>query len=54
MPVKLGKDKEGNFARWGGGKKYQFTTAAGKTAAKNKASKQGQAAYSHGFKEKKK
>lgn len=54
MPVHLGKDKKGNFAQWGGGKRYHFTTASGKSAAKNKASKQGQAAYAHGYKEKKK
>ena len=53
MPVRTGKDKKGRFARWGGhGKKYYFKTEAAKTAAKRKATKQGQAAHAAGYKSK--
>ena len=44
MPVQLGKDKDGCFARWGdAGKKYYYTCGdeAARNAAKTKAYKQG-------------
>ena len=52
MPVHIGKDKKGNFAQWGGQKKYHFT-GSGKSRAIKKAEAQGRAAYSSGYKKKK-
>ena len=50
MPTRIGKDKKGQYARWGGhGKKYYFKTASGRKAAIKKANKQGQAAHAHGY-----
>ena len=46
MPLKNGKDKNGNYYKFGpGGKKYYYTAghAPSRTRAKNKALKQGRA-----------
>ena len=52
MPVHRGKDSDGPYYQWGGnGKKYHYTAndAASRESAKDKASKQGQAAHAHGY-----
>jgi len=52
MPIKLGKDGNGCFARWGAGKKYYYTcgNAEARKRAQAKASQQGKAAYAKGYK----
>lgn len=53
MPVALGKDKKGSFARWGAsGKKYYYTTGDkdSREEAIAKANRQGQAAHAAGYK----
>lgn len=55
MPIHAGKDSRGKYMRWGHhGKKYYYTSAAGRSMAKKKAQKQAVAAYSHGYVENKK
>ena len=52
MPVTTGKDTQGCFARWGKtGKKYHYRcgSAMGRKRAKKKASQQGQAIFSSGY-----
>jgi hypothetical protein len=46
MPVKEGKDKLGNWARWGTkGKKYYWNTQIGRTMAIRLAERQGRAIH---------
>lgn len=54
MPIHTGQDIKGHFYQWGGqGKKYYYDPKSeqSKEAAKHKAGKQAQAAYSHGYRE---
>jgi phage-related protein len=53
MPTKLGHDSKGSYYQWGdSGAKYHFKAGdnQSKQEAKNKANKQGQAAYANGYK----
>lgn len=53
MPVKSGKDKKGNFLRWGSsGKKYYYKAgnATSRRRAYNKARRQARAARASGYK----
>jgi len=53
MPTHTGKDKKGCYAQWGNhGHKYYYEcgNAVAREAAKDKADKQGRAAYAHGYK----
>ncbi len=53
MPTHTGSDSKGCYAQWGGsGKKYYYKCGdeGARKAAEAKASKQGQAAYAHGYK----
>jgi hypothetical protein len=52
MPVKRGRDKNGPYYQWGdSGKKYHYAVGdkAGRERAKQRASKQGQAAHARGY-----
>jgi hypothetical protein len=52
MPVHRGKDKDGPYYQWGDrGKKYRYTSgdARSREAAKQRATKQGQAARAGGY-----
>lgn len=52
MPVHTGKDKEGNYYRWGtSGKKFHFdpSSESSKSNAKSKAEKQARAIYASGY-----
>jgi hypothetical protein len=52
MPVHRGRDGDGPYYQWGGrGKKYRYKAGdkQSRTAAKQKASKQGQAAHAGGY-----
>ena len=52
MPVHRRTDSKGTYYQWGGsGKKYYYTSgnARSRTVAKNKAAKQGRAAYASGY-----
>ena len=54
MPVKLGKDSKGNFAKWGdSGSKYYYTpnNKDSRENAKKKAGRQGKAIIASGYKE---
>jgi hypothetical protein len=53
MPTKLGHDSKGAYYQWGdSGAKYHFkdNSKTGKQTAKEKADKQGRAAYANGYK----
>jgi len=46
MPPRYGKDRKGKFVRWGNrGKKYHYSTKAGRSSALRKAKKQGAAIH---------
>jgi hypothetical protein len=52
MPVRLGSDKNGRYARWGtSGKKYYYVSGnkRSRQIAKDKATAQGKAIYSSGY-----
>jgi hypothetical protein len=52
MPVDRGQDSKGPYYRWGGsGKKYRYTAGnkRSRKMARDKATKQGQAARAHGY-----
>jgi hypothetical protein len=52
MPVQRGKDSKGPYYQWGGsGKKYHYTPGnkRSRDLAREKATKQGQAAHAHGY-----
>lgn len=51
MPIHRGKDSKGCFYQWGGRTKYYYTARdkASRDRAYNKALKQAQAAYAHGY-----
>lgn len=53
MPVYRGRDSKGSYYQWGkSGKKYYYTSGdeQSRERAKNKAEKQGRAAYASGYK----
>jgi hypothetical protein len=55
MPVHSGKDSKGPYKQWGdSGAKYHYEPgdAESRKRAEDKATKQGQAAYAHGYKRK--
>jgi hypothetical protein len=52
VPVKRGRDKDGPYYQWGdSGKKYRYSAGdkAGRERAKQRATKQGQAAHAGGY-----
>jgi len=52
MPVHRGKDSKGPYYQWGGsGQKYHYTAGnkRSRDTAKEKATKQGQAAHARGY-----
>jgi hypothetical protein len=52
MPVKRGQDKDGPYYQWGDhGKKYHYAAGdkSARERAKNRATKQGQAARARGY-----
>ena len=51
MPVNRVKDSKRPLYRWGGGKKYDYTSGdkSSRTAASRKAGKQGRAARASGY-----
>jgi len=51
MPVHGGKDSKGPYKQWDSGAKYHYTPGdkESRERAEEKAAKQGQAAYAHGY-----
>lgn len=52
MPIKYGKDKKGNWVRWGKQKKYYYSpkNSASRRRAVNKAKRQARAVRASGYK----
>lgn len=51
MPVRRGKDSNGPYYQWGSQKKYYYTSndKESREKAKEKAQRQGRAAYASGY-----